>query len=74
MKIKDMFVQPIDRNIQGVIKAGERDPDIMRHELEEYVITGELRRYISTFFQVFNRSIDEPWDKMGFGSRILRNR
>lgn len=65
MKIKDMFVQPIDRNIQGVIKAGERDPDIVRHELEEYVITGELRRYISTFFQVFNLSIDEPWDKMG---------
>ncbi|NLJ85301.1 MAG: BREX system P-loop protein BrxC [Firmicutes bacterium] len=65
MKIKDMFVQPIDRNIQGVIKAGERDPDIVRHELEEYVVTGEIRRYISTFFQVFNRSIDEPWDKMG---------
>jgi hypothetical protein len=65
MKIRDMFVQPIDRNIQGVIKASERDPEIVRHELEEYVVTGEIRRYISTFFQAFNRSIDGPWDKMG---------
>lgn len=65
MKIKDMFVQPIDRSIQGVIKAGERDPEVVRHELEEYVVTSEIRRYISTFFQVFNRSIDGPWDKMG---------
>ena len=37
MKLKDMFKKPIDRDIRGVIKVGQKEEENIRQELEEYV-------------------------------------
>ena len=39
MKIKELFVKQIDRPINGVIKADQRDDESIWQELDEYVTT-----------------------------------
>ena len=65
IKIRDMFQQPIDRDIKGVIKVGQQEDENIKQELEEYVVTGELRKHISGFYESFNKSLERPYDKMG---------
>lgn len=65
IKIRDMFVQPIDRDIKGVIKVGQTEEENLKQELEEYVVTNEVRKHIGKFYDSFNKSIDRPYDKMG---------
>lgn len=68
MKIKDLFIKPIDRPIDGVIKADDqRHIDI---ELEEFVITREIGRGLDDFI---DRYLDEKnangvWISGFFGS------
>lgn len=65
MKIKDMFYKDINREIKGVIKIGqERDIDIFQ-ELDEYVVTRELSKHMSDFFESYKRGISGHTDKMG---------
>ena len=40
MKISELFLKPIDREIEGVIKAD--DEAHLKIEVEEYVITNEI--------------------------------
>ena len=40
MKIRDMFYKGIDREINGVIKVGQKDKENVYQELDEYVVTG----------------------------------
>ncbi len=47
MKIQDLFVKPVERPIDGVIKAD--DARNLRTELEEYVVTRDVMRGLSTF-------------------------
>ena len=65
MKIKDMFEHDIDRNINGVIKVDQEDDGSVRQELNEYVVTDELRRHFKTLFDAYNRALDAPTDKVG---------
>ena len=65
MLIKDIFAKPIDRNIQGVIKVGQAKEENVQQELEEYVVTRELQKHFKTIFDAYQRSINEPTDKMG---------
>lgn len=48
MKIQDMFVDDINRKINGVIKVDQED-NSTEQELNEYVITRELKRHFITF-------------------------
>ena len=57
MQIKDMFLKPIDRPIQGVIIVGQGDGDNVKQELEEYVVTRELQRHFADFFEAYKRGI-----------------
>ena len=65
MKIKDMFEHDIDRNINGVIKVDQEDDGSVRQELNEYVVTDELRRHFKTLFDAYERAFDNPTDKIG---------
>ena len=40
MTLKDIFEKPVDRNIEGVIKAD--DDQSLKLEVEEYVLTNEV--------------------------------
>ena len=50
MRIQQIFAKKIDRPINGVVKADQRDEEIVWQELEEYVITRELDRHFRAFF------------------------
>lgn len=65
LRIGDLFVKSIDRNINGVIKAGQQDDDNVRDELEEYVVTRELDGQFRKFFEHYADSLEKPTDKVG---------
>jgi hypothetical protein len=65
MKIYELFSKPINRDIKGVIKIGQDDKTNVYQELEEYVVTRELGRHFSTFFDAYKQGINNYTDKMG---------
>lgn len=65
MNIKQMFHKNINRDINGVIKVAQDDEQILLQELDEYIITKELRRHFSTFFEHYEKAINQPTDKIG---------
>lgn len=65
MKIQEMFLKPIDRRINGVIKVGQNQEEDKKQELEEYVVTAELKKHFQRFFTNYVKSIDQPLDEMG---------
>lgn len=60
MKIKDLFVRKLDRNINGVVKADQLDQESIYQELDEYVVTKELDTHFRDFFDAFLSAIDSP--------------
>ena len=64
MKIQDMFVDDINRKINGVIKVDQEDTTT-EQELNEYVITRELKRHFITFFNYYDDAFDTPTVDIG---------
>ena len=64
----DIFAKPIDRPIDGVIKAD--DEASLRIELDEYVITNEIGKCLDTFFDAYNNynNVNGVWISGFFGS------
>lgn len=60
-----MFKRNIKRDIKGVIKIGQDDDKNIKQELEEYVVTDELRKHFGTFFAAYKNGIQTPTDKIG---------
>ena len=50
--LSDIFEKPVDRAIDGVIKAD--DEASLRVELDEYVITGEIGQRLEQFLEAYN--------------------
>ena len=50
MIIRDIFENYIDRKINGVIQVGQSTDDVIEQELDEYVITKELKKHFISFF------------------------
>lgn len=65
IKLKDLFEKEINRDIKGVIKVGQCDQENIKHELEEYVVTDELRSHFNEFFKAYSRGILERTDSIG---------
>jgi hypothetical protein len=62
MKIKELFLKPIDRPINGVIKADQMDAASVWQELEEYVVTKQISDYLGKFFDAYLAAMDKPND------------
>ena len=62
MKIRDLFKKKIDRPINGVIKADQRDAESIWQELDEYVVTKQLTEYFRRFFDAWLAAADNPDD------------
>jgi hypothetical protein len=62
MKIKDLFAKPIERPINGVIKADQRDEESIWQELDEYVVTKQITEYLRRFFDAYLAAADHPND------------
>ena len=65
MKIQDMFEKKITREIKGVIKVGQKDDENVYQELDEYVVTTELEKYMNRVFDAYKRSVTGRTDNMG---------
>ena len=60
MMIRDMFADDINRKINGVIKVDQAADDVIEQELNEYVITRELKKHFITFFNYYGDAFDQP--------------
>src|SRR6056297_164581 len=65
MKINEMFVKDINRDITGVVKVAQQDKEEVKIELEEYVVTNELKSHFSELFEAYKKGITGITDKMG---------
>ena len=68
MIVKDFFENSIERNIETVIKADDRDN--IANEVEEYVVTNEISKKIANFFTAYNGNgfANGVWISGFFGS------
>lgn len=60
-----MFQKDIDRDIRGVIKVAQQDEENIYQELDEYVVTRELQKHLSKFYENYQKGINGSTDKMG---------
>lgn len=60
-----MFQKDIERDIRGVIKVAQTDENNIYQELDEYVVTKELNKHLSKFYENYQKGIDGVTDKMG---------
>ena len=65
MIIRDMFKKNIDREIKGVIKVAQTDEATRYQELDEYVVTRELLKHLSSFYYYYQKSLDGLTDEIG---------
>lgn len=68
MTLKRIFNKPIDRPIEGVIKAD--DEESLRLEIEEYVLTNEVEKRLESFLDAYNNyeGANGVWISGFFGS------
>ncbi len=68
MDLKSIFKKPVDRPIEGVIKAD--DEASLRLEIEEYVLTGEVEKSLELFLDAYNNyeGANGVWISGFFGS------
>lgn len=64
MKIQNMFADDINRKITGVIKVDQED-DSTEREINEYVITKELKKHFISFFNYYGDSFNTVTDDIG---------
>jgi hypothetical protein len=60
VQIRELFVKKVDRPINGVIKADQRDS--IWQELDEYVVTKQITEYLRRFFDAYLAGFDRPDD------------
>lgn len=65
MKIKDLFKKSIDRTIEGVVTIGNEAEERIFQELDEFVVTDEIRKHFRLFFKKYRESINTPTSKIG---------
>jgi hypothetical protein len=68
MTLKSIFINPVDRPIEGVIKAD--DEASLRLEIEEYVLTDEVEKRLESFLSAYNNyeKANGVWISGFFGS------
>lgn len=65
MIVRNMFVRDIEREISGVVKVAQTDESKIYQELDEYVVTREISKHLSKFYDNYSKSINGTTDKMG---------
>ena len=65
MRIQSMFKDDINRKINGVVKVDQDESGVLVQELNEYVITRELKKHFITFFNNYIESFNENTADIG---------
>jgi Family of unknown function (DUF6079) len=72
--IKTLFANDIHRRIEEVIKVDQTDDDILRDEINEYVVTDAIRSHYTHIFDAYRETPNKPhegiaiWVSGFFGS------
>src|SRR3989475_9374753 len=72
--IRGLFANKIDRHIEEVIKVDSTDEDILRDEIDEYVVTDAIRAHYTNVFDLYRETPNKPhegiavWVSGFFGS------
>ena len=65
MQIKEMFKDDIERKINCVVQVEQEKEDVIKQEVKEYVVTSELKKHYTQFFNEYSESFSEPTDNVG---------
>lgn len=65
LTIKDILQKDIERKINGVVKADSNEKNTVITELNEYVVTEEIRERLTKFFDKYVNSINFPTEDIG---------
>ena len=65
MQIKKMFKDDINRTINGVVQVEQEDNLVVAQEVKEYVVTKELKKHFTKFFNEYGESFHTPTDNVG---------
>src|SRR4029079_5255091 len=74
MPIKTLFANDIRRRIEEVIKVDQTDEEIIRDEINEYVVTDAIRSHYIGIFEAYRETPNKPhegiaiWVSGFFGS------
>ena len=72
--IKTLFANRIDRRIEEVIKVDQTDEDVVRNEIDEYVVTDAIRAHYTGILEAYRETPNKPhegiaiWVSGFFGS------
>src|SRR4051812_24189555 len=72
--IKTLFANDIHRRIEEVIKVDQTDEEILRDEIDEYVVTDAIRAHYTNVFDLYRETPNKPhegiavWVSGFFGS------
>lgn len=72
--IKELFANDIRRRIEEVIKVDQTDEEILRDEINEYVVTDAIRSHYTSIFEAYRETPNKPhegiaiWISGFFGS------
>src|SRR5438128_4044051 len=72
--IKTLFANDIHRRIEEVIKVDQTDEEILRDEINEYVVTHTIRSHYTGIFEAYRETPNKPhegvaiWVSGFFGS------
>lgn len=73
-RIKAVFANDIDRRIEEVIKVDQTDEEVIRHEIDEYVVTDAIRSHYVNIYDAYRETPNKPhegiaiWVSGFFGS------
>lgn len=65
MIIQQLFKDDINRKINGVVKVDQSETDVLVQELDEYVITRDLKKHFIKFFNNYGESFKAPTADVG---------
>ena len=63
--IKDLFANDVERPIEEVIKVDQTDEEIIKSEIDEYVVTEAIVSHYTKILDVFNETPNKPRDGIG---------
>lgn len=70
MNIEQIFTKKLTRNINGVVKAEQKDQESVFVELDEYVVTKELNTHITEFFDAYTPEMGGKPNEQARGGKV----
>jgi hypothetical protein len=63
--IRELFANDVERPIEEVIKVDQTDEEIIKFEIDEYVVTKAIAGHYASILEIFNETPNKPRDGVG---------